>query len=176
VTWPGLRPPYGTVMVDPPWRFASAATKADARRQYSTMDMPSLETLPIQELVAPSAHLWCWAVNGLMEEAHRLVRAWGFQPTTIVTWCKTGPGVGHYLRNNTEHIILATRGKAVTPVRKPLSTWYVWPRGGHSEKPAAAYDLIESCSPGPYVELFQRRCRLGWDGWGLGVEGQLCAG
>lgn len=168
--WDGLTPPYSTVVADPPWRFESAATKADARSQYSTMPLTDLLALPVADLAAADAHLWCWAVNGMLEEAHRLVRAWGFRPLTVVTWCKPGPGVGHYLRNNTEHCILASRGKPMTPDEKPLSTWFVWPRGAHSAKPDAFGDLVEQVSPGPFVELFCRRPRLGWDSWGKGYE------
>jgi N6-adenosine-specific RNA methylase IME4 len=165
-----LTPPYSTIVADPPWRFASAATKADAGRHYSTMALDDICSLPVGDLAAPDAHLWLWAVNGLMEEAHRVVRAWGFRPTTIVTWCKSQPGVGHYLRNNTEHVIFATRGRPRTPADKPLSTWYVWPRGAHSAKPDAFGDLVEAVSPRPYVELFCRRPRFGWDTWGHGYE------
>lgn len=165
-----LNPPYSTIAADPPWRYASAATKADARRHYSTMDLGSICALPVAEIAAESAHLWLWGTNALMEEAHQVVRAWGFRPLTIVTWCKPVPGVGHYLRNNTEHCILASRGKPMTPDDKPLSTWYVWPRGKHSAKPDGFGDLVESVSPGPYVELFAREPRLGWDSWGNGYE------
>ncbi len=170
MAWDGLSPPYATIVADPPWRFQSAATKADARKHYSTMATGDLADMPVETLAAADAHLWVWAVNGLMEDAYALVRAWGFSPLTLVTWCKPGPGVGHYLRNNTEHLILASRGKAQTPDDKPLSTWFVWPRGAHSAKPAAAFDLIEAVSPGPYVELFCRQGRMGWDSWGHGYE------
>lgn len=165
-----LNPPYRTIMADPPWRFASAATKADARKHYETMSIADLCAMPVADIAAEDAHLWLWAVNGLMEEAYQVVRAWGFTPITLVTWCKPGPGVGHYLRNNTEHIIFATRGKAMTPSEKPLSTWYVWPRTAHSVKPHQAGELIEQVSPGPYVEVFARVRRAGWDGWGNQVN------
>lgn len=165
-----LKPPYRTIVADPPWRFSNAATKADARKKYSTVAVEDLCALPVDSIADSNAHLWLWAVNGLMEEAYRVVRAWGFAPVTLVTWCKLGPGVGHYLRNNTEHIIFASRGTPMTPEAKPLGTWFVWPRGAHSVKPGGAGDLIEQVSPGPYVELFARQPRLGWDSWGYGVE------
>lgn len=167
-----LSPPYSTIVADPPWRYASAATKADARKQYSTMSMEDIAAMPVESLAAESAHLWFWCTNALMEHAYPIIRSWGFAPITMLTWCKEGPGVGHYLRNNTEHCILATRGDAMTPEEKPLSTWYVWPRGPHSAKPDAFMDLVEQVSPGPYVELFCRRPRFGWDSWGKGYEGQ----
>ena len=167
----GLTPPYRTVAADPPWSFGSAATKADARKHYSTMTLADICKIPVRGLAEPNAHLWLWGVNGLMEEAYTVVRAWGFQPVTLLTWCKPAPGVGHYLRNNTEHCIFASRGKPQTPDDKAMATWYEWPRGAHSAKPAAFYDLVEQVSPGPYVELFCRTPRFGWDTWGLGFEG-----
>lgn len=156
---------YRTIVADPPWQFRSAATKADARRHYGTMptaDICSIE-LPGAE---DDAHLWLWAVNGRMEDGYAVVRAWGFEPITLLTWCKKQPGVGYYLRNNTEHCIFATRGKPMVPEHKPLASWFVWPRAEHSRKPDAFYDLVEQVSPGPYVELFARRARFGWDYWG----------
>lgn len=169
-TWEGLSPPYGTIVADPPWRYASAATKADARKHYSTMSMDEIAAMSVADIAADSCHLWFWCTNALMEDGYRIVRAWGFKPTTLVTWCKPGPGVGYYLRNNTEHAIFATRGQPVTPDKKPLSTWYKWPRASHSVKPDAFGDLVEQVSPGPYVELFARQPRLGWDSWGHGYE------
>jgi len=165
-----LSPPYSTIVADPPWRFASASTKAHAGKHYSTMPIGDICDLPVGDLAAPSAHLWVWGVNGMMEDAYRVVRAWGFSPITLVTWCKNAPGVGHYLRNNTEHVILASRGKPMVPAHKPLSTWYVWPRGAHSAKPAGFYDVVQQVSPGPYAELFCRAPILGWDSWGKGYE------
>lgn len=170
MTWDGLTPPYRTIVADPPWRFGSAATKADARKHYSTMALADICALPVADLAADDSHLWLWALNGMMEEAHQVVRAWGFRPITLLTWCKPQPGVGYYLRNNTEHAIFATRGKPMVPADKAMASWFVWPRGAHSAKPDAFIDLVEQVSPGPYVELFCRRPRFGWDSWGLGFE------
>lgn len=172
MTWEGLSPPYSTIVADPPWRFGSF-TKADPAKQYTTMTQSDICAMPVADLAAESCHLWLWGVNGLMEEAHQVVRAWGFKPITIVTWCKNAPGVGHYLRNNTEHVILAGRGAPMVPAEKPLSTWYVWKRTHHSAKPDAFGDLVEQVSPGPYVELFCRRPRFGWDSWGKGYESEV---
>lgn len=168
--WADLSPPYSTIVADPPWRYASAATKADAAKRYSTMSLGEICRLPVRALAAADCHLWLWATNGLLEDAYVVLRAWGFSPLTVVTWCKPGPGVGHYLRNNTEHVILGSRGRAQVPAEKPLSTWYEWPSGAHSAKPAAFYDVVEQVSPGPWVELFCRQPRFGWDSWGHGFE------
>jgi len=159
--------PYHTVVADPPWRYAApGTTKADVTKHYETMDLLDICALPVPDLAAASAHLWLWGTNALLEQAYTVVRAWGFSPLTLVTWCKPGPGVGHYLMNNTEHVILASRGRPMVPPKKPLATWYAWPRQPHSRKPDAFYDLVEQVSPAPYVELFARRHRFFWDVWG----------
>ena len=159
---------YRTLVVDPPWRYDSAATKADAGKHYETMTLEAIAALPFGGFAEDDAHLWLWITNAFLSEGKSapLLSAWGFRALTILTWCKRQPGVGHYLRNNTEHCILASRGKAQTPEHKPLSTWFVWPRGQHSGKPDAFYDLVESVSPGPYLDVFARRQRMGWDTWG----------
>ncbi|HQQ75742.1 MAG TPA: MT-A70 family methyltransferase [Thermoanaerobaculia bacterium] len=171
--WGHLEPPYRTIVADPPWRYASAATKADARKHYSTMGLADICAMPVAALADESAHLWLWGTNALMYEAHLVCRAWGFRPLTVVTWCKAGPGVGHYLRNNTEHVILASKGKPATPKEKPLSTWFQWEAGQHSAKPGAFFDLVERVSVGPFVEIFARQPRLGWDHWGKGFESRI---
>lgn len=165
-----LNPPYSTIVADPPWSYRDQPPKGGAGRKYSVTTTDDICAMPVADLAADNAHLWVWGTNALMEDAYRVVRAWGFSPITVVTWCKNGPGVGHYLRNNTEHMILASRGKPQTPDERPLSTWYVWPNAGHSQKPQGALDLVEQVSPGPYIELFARQPRLGWDHWGHGYE------
>jgi N6-adenosine-specific RNA methylase IME4 len=158
---------YRTIVADPPWRYRlTGATKADSRKFYDTMSVDEICALTIADSADTDAHLWLWGTNAMLEDAYRVVRAWGFAPLNLVTWCKRQPGVGNYLRNNTEHCIFATRGKPMTPENKPISTWYIWPRAEHSKKPDAFYDLVEQVSPGPYLEMFARRNRLGWDTWG----------
>ncbi len=165
---------YRTIVADPPWRyddgFASTSggqrTKSSAASRYQLLTVSELSVLRVSDLAAPDAHLWIWGTNMKLDRAYMVATARGFDPITLVTWCKKQPGVGYYLRNNTEHVLLASRGKPSVPETKPLSTWFVWPRGAHSTKPDAFYDLVEQVSPGPYLELFARRQRLGWDTWG----------
>lgn len=169
-----LSPPYSTIVADPPWpsmHQRSTYHRGKPERHYGTADVDEIATLPVADLAAADSHLWLWGVNRLMEDAYRVVRAWGFTPMSLLTWAKEGPGMGYYLRNNTEHAIFATRGRPVVPEDAALSSWYLWPRGQHSAKPAAFLDLVEQVSPGPYVELFARAPRLGWDSWGKGYEG-----
>jgi N6-adenosine-specific RNA methylase IME4 len=135
---------YKTLVADPPWRYESpGVTKADARHFYPTLSVDEICALGVTDLATEDAHLWLWATNALVYEAHEVARAWGFKPVTMLTWCKRGPGVGNYLRNNTEHAILATRGTPMTPRDKPTSSWFIWPRGQHSEKPEAFYSLVQ---------------------------------
>jgi N6-adenosine-specific RNA methylase IME4 len=93
------------------------------------------------------------------------VEAWGFKFKTVLTWVKPGLGMGHYFRNNTEHVLFAVRGR-LGLARHDVPTAFSFPRRGHSEKPEEFYNLVESCSPGPYLELFSRSLRPGWTMWG----------
>jgi N6-adenosine-specific RNA methylase IME4 len=156
---------YRTIVADPPWQYDSAAN-ARARPKYRTMTMGELVDLPVQELADDHAHLWLWVTNAMMEKGHRLARYWGFAPFTIVTWCKPGPGLGHYVRTNTEHVLLCSRGRPTVPETKAMSSWFQWPRTRHSEKPETFFDLVQQISPPPYLELFSRHARMGWDHWG----------
>lgn len=165
---------YHTIVADPPWCYRNAkALKSGAALQYPVMPIEEIAALDVVRHSHYDAHLWLWTTNMFMEHAHWVMRTWGFEPMTILTWCKTQPGVGNYLRNNTEHCILGSRGFPQVPEHKPMSTWYTWPRGKHSEKPDAFYDIVEQVSPGPYLEVFARRQRLGWDVWGNEVDSHV---
>ncbi len=190
MTWLGLTPPYGTAIIDAPWRYAT--TERRARPGYSTMSLDELAALPVNALLADDAHVWLWCTNRALAEGWhvRLLGAWGLRAQgAIVTWCKTGqPGVGAVVRSNSEHVLLAIRGRPPLPAAPAMRSWFEAGRvfagrkgslggwhHGHSAKPPVFADLVEQVSPGPYVELFQRVGRLGWDGWGLGYEGQVSA-
>lgn len=167
-SWPGLTPPYGTILADPPWpSIHQRATyhRGKPERHYPTMPVEMIAALPVSDLAAEDAHLWIWGVSRCLDSAYLVARAWGFEPMTLLTWCKPGPGMGYYLRVNTEHCLLATRGRPMVPPThlRPLS-WHVWPRRRHSQKPQEIIPLIEQLSPGPYAELFARENRLGFLG------------
>jgi N6-adenosine-specific RNA methylase IME4 len=136
---------------------------------YSFMSLDELAA--VRPVTEDNAHLYLWTTNAFMVEAHDLAKAWGFKPKTICTWVKfkedDSPSMktGYYFRGATEHFLFCVRG-SMRLKRMDLPTAYLWPRLGHSIKPDAFYDLVESASPGPYLELFARRNRLGWDTWG----------
>lgn len=120
----------------------------------------------MREMAEDSAHLYLWVMNSNVPEGWWIAQAWGFRPLTMLTWCKTQPGVGQWFRNNTEHVLFCTRGETMERREIPTSTWFKWPRGRHSAKPDAFLDMVEQVSPGPYLEMFARRARFGWDYWG----------
>lgn len=160
---------YRTIVADPPWASMhqrSTYHRGKPERHYNTMPTEDIASMHVKSVAADDAHLWLWGVNRMLGAAYEVVEAWGFTPMSILTWCKPGPGMGYYLRNNTEHAIFATRGKPMVPERALISSWYQWPRGKHSAKPRQFQDLVEQVSPGPYLELFARSSRPGWDAWG----------
>ena len=161
---------YRTIVADPPWPSPfgklGASHRANPLAHYSTMELADIRALSVSELAEDSAHLYLWVMNSNVPEGWRVAEAWGFRPLTMLTWCKPQPGVGQWFRNNTEHVLFCTRGEPLPRKEVPVATWFKWPRGRHSEKPAAFYDLVESVSSGPYLEMFSRRARIGWDTWG----------
>lgn len=182
-----LTPPYSTIVADPPWDYGSTFTpkppgdewEKGAECPYSVMSEQEITDLPVCSIAAKNAHLYLWVTNAFMEQGHRIARAWGFAPKTILTWGKVRQDdpdvpsmkVGHWFRSATEHVIFATRGVVPRASTTAHPTLMLWPRiGAHSAKPDAFGDIVEQVSPGPYVELFCRRPRLGWDSWGLGYE------
>lgn len=174
---PGQR--YRTIVADPPWdvkRLESPGAKgfgSGARPlrsvplPYQTMTVAEIMALPVAGLAEPNAHLYLWTINKYIEGAYAVARAWGFSPSTLLTWAKRpmGLGPGGAYSITTEHVLFSRRGSCPA-LRRADSTWWLWPRGEHSEKPGAFFDLVQSISPGPYLELFARTQRLGWHTWG----------
>src|SRR5438105_2210430 len=106
---------------------------------YTTMPLSAICALPVAALAEPEAHLYLWAVLPMLRDAYRVVRAWGFSPSTVLTWCKPGPGLGGGWRGNTEHLIVARRGDL--PFQTVgRGTWYRASRGDHSQKPEVFMD------------------------------------
>lgn len=147
---------------------------------YGCMTLDAIKALPVAEIAEPDAHLYLWTTNRYLREVWNVAEAWGFSGVCIITWCKSWMGAlgGGAWQSNVEFCLFARRGNLST-TGKARGRWYDWPRKFgpavglgerrgqvHSAKPEAFLDLVESVSPGPYVELFARRDRLGWDTWG----------
>lgn len=159
---------YSTVVVDPPWQYDNRGTRGAANDHYPTMTLDELAALPLP--AAEEAHLYLWTTNAFLRDAFDLVEMWNFDYKATLVWVKPQMGMGNYFRISHELILFGVRGNLKTLRRDALS-WFEAPRGKHSAKPDAFYELVESCSPGPYMDMFNRDGgkmfrRSGWDGWG----------
>ncbi len=164
---------YQTIVADPPWPVRQPPktfTKGTANSPlpYATMTVEDIAVLPVKDHAATSCHLYLWTVNRFVRAAYDVVEAWGFTPSMLLTWCKEpiGIGPGRQYASNTEFVLFAWRGPQDREPERVERNWWVWPRSEHSAKPDAFLDVVERVSPGPYLELFARRQRLGWDTWG----------
>lgn len=171
---------YRTVVADPPWEMPSGGqySKGHARWKrnsknrkpadlpYATMPMDEIKALPIADLAEDDAHLYLWVPNVHLETSYGVARAWGFKPSQVLVWTKAprGLGLGGAFTNTTEYVLFCRRG-SLRPLARQDTTWWNWkrPHNTHSAKPDGFLDVVEQVSPGPYVELFARRARFGWD-------------
>ena len=183
---------YSTILADPPWSFKSWSDKGKnrapdamvrqdglAERHYQTMSKDWICGLMDREgwPIAKNASLFLWAVDCMLPEALEVMAAWGFRYKTVAfTWAKTNRtrpgysiGLGYWTRGNPEMCLLGTRG---SPKRKSAAVrqLIVSERREHSRKPDEAHERIEALVDGPYLELFARRKRTGWDAWGNQLE------
>jgi N6-adenosine-specific RNA methylase IME4 len=169
---------FSTVLADPPWRFANRTGKVapEHRRldRYSTMSLDAIKSLGVASVLAPNAHLYLWVPNALLPDALGVMAAWGFRYISNIVWAKRrkdggpdGRGVGFYFRNVTELLLFGVHGsmRTLSAGRSQVNMIETRKRE-HSRKPDEQYELIESCSPGAYLELFARRRRPGWTVWG----------
>jgi len=169
---------FSTIMADPPWRFSNRTGKVapEHRRldRYSTMTLDAIKELPVSEVAAKNAHLYLWVPNALLPEGLEVMKAWGFRYVSNIIWAKRrkdggpdGRGVGFYFRNVTEILLFGVKGSMRTlgPGRSQVNMIETRKRE-HSRKPDEQFDLIEACSPGPYLELFSRHPNPGWTAWG----------
>jgi N6-adenosine-specific RNA methylase IME4 len=148
-----------------------------SRLPYPTLTVDEIAALPIATLVGDDAHLYLWAPDHFIitGDAARVARAWGFVPLRFLVWAKPGFGLGTFPRPAHELLLIARRGTLAFELRN-VGSVQRWPspygrsKGVnvrlHSAKPEGAYALVERASPGPYLDLFARRPRLGWDAWG----------
>lgn len=157
---------FKTILADPPWEIAQKG-KLGASRHYNLMSLEAIKNIPVTDLAEDNAHLWLWTYPAALEQSFEVVRAWGFEPKSIFTWVKPRLGLGNYLRNSTEQMIFATRGKA--PIKfKGQMNWGMFPVQDHSHKPEEVYSIIERCSDGDYLELFARRPVPSDKNWSIG--------
>lgn len=170
---------FATVMADPPWRFTNRTGKIAPEHKrlarYPTMNLEEICGLPVEAHLAPTAHCYLWVPNALLPEGLLVLKSWGFDYKSNIIWHKVrkdggsdGRGVGFYFRNVTEILLFGTRGKNARTLEKGRTQVNLMAtrKREHSRKPDEQYDLIEGCSPGPYLELFGRGMRKDWTVWG----------
>ncbi len=159
---------FRVLCADPPWSFGDKLPGASrgAEKNYAVLSIDDICRFELPPL-ADDAYLFMWRVSSQVEEAYRVVRAWGFVPKSEIVWEKLTSGLlpwfgmGRHVRASHETAILAVRGRP-KPKSRSIRSRFAAPAGRHSEKPEAFYDLIEQLADGPYVELFARRQRPGW--------------
>jgi N6-adenosine-specific RNA methylase IME4 len=179
---------FRCVVADPPWELPigksrTANGEADSQwkkpeyaeryeLQYPQMSVEEICALKVP--AADDAHLYIWTINRYIEETYDVARAWGFEPSTMLYWLKQpmGLGLGGAFVPCVEPILFARRGKLPWKSRCDRN-WWGWPRGKHSAKPEGFQTVVESVSPGPYLEMFARRKRPGWQSWGNEVTSDV---
>jgi N6-adenosine-specific RNA methylase IME4 len=173
-----IRGRFGTILADPPWRFSNRTGKMAPEHnrlsRYTTLSLKQISELPVNEIAAKQSHLYLWVPNALLAEGLEVMKSWGFTYKTNLIWHKIrkdgepdGRGVGFYFRNTTEMILFGIKGKLRTyqPGRRQVNIIRTRKRE-HSKKPDELYDIIEKCSPGPFLEIFARCSREQWVSWG----------
>lgn len=170
---------YSTIYADPPWRFQNRTGKVAPENKkltrYETMDLESIKNMPVSQIAADKSHLYLWVPNALLPEGLEVMKAWGFEYKGNIVWEKVrkdgepdGRGVGFYFRNVTEILLFGVRGtnnRTLAPARSQVNLIRTQKRE-HSRKPDEIIPIIESCSSGPFIELFARGDRAGWAMWG----------
>jgi len=170
---------FATILADPPWQFTNRTGKMAPEhkrlQRYPTMKLDEIKSLPVSEISANPAHLYLWVPNALLAEGLEVMASWGFTYKSNLIWYKIrkdgGPdrrGVGFYFRNVTEVILFGTRGKGARTLQPGRSQENIISsrKREHSRKPDEQYEIIESCSWAPRIELFARGHREGWFVWG----------
>lgn len=170
---------YKTIYADPPWQFQNRTGKVAPEHKrlsrYSTMTLDEIKKLPVSNVADEKCHLYLWVPNALLPEGLEVMKAWGFEYKTNIVWEKVrkdgmpdGRGVGFYFRNVTEILLFGIKGdknRTLDAGRSQVNLIRAIKRE-HSRKPDEFIPLIESCSSAPYLELFARGNRIGWDMWG----------
>lgn len=182
---------YATIVADPPWDVGAGRalvgyvmrdgkqlwnpeSQQSRKLAYPSMTVAEIAAMRVADVAAKDAHLYLWTTNGYLPHAFDVAAAWGFKYSTLLTWAKNpmGGGLGGAYGISSEHILFCRRGSLKAKCRQ-RGTWFNWKRPydergkpRHSGKPSAFTDMVERVSPGPYLELFARNNRLGWDAWG----------
>ena len=158
---------YRVIYADPPWQYNNSGFVTSAEEQYPTMSTEEIGNLPVKDLADENAVLFLWATNPLLEDALKVCKAWGFDYKTNFVWVKNQHTGGFYCFGQHELLFIATKGSMLPKTGSLHSSVVNASRREHSRKPDEFYGIIEAMYDGPYIELFARNKREGWNGWGV---------
>jgi N6-adenosine-specific RNA methylase IME4 len=157
------------ILADPPWQYSfGTSCRGTARAHYTVMPLEEICRLPVRDLAARDAMLFLWATSPNLPAALEVMVRWGFRYVSSAVWCKSGIGLGYYLRQDHELLLLGRRGDPPlpTPASRPSSVIQARKKG-HSAKPWQVYEIIERMYPEAVkLELFCRTPQPGWCSWG----------
>lgn len=169
---------YKTIYADPPWmERGGGKIKRGADKHYSLMSVEEISNLPVKNLIhEDGCHLYLWVTNNFLEDAFYVIKKWGFEYVTTITWLKDKIGLGQYYRGLTEHCLFCATKKRL-PYKFDENgnimqgvTVFLSPKSIHSKKPGEMAKMIEKVSYSPRIELFARDKRENWDCFGFDVE------
>ncbi len=153
---------YRTIAIDPPWDHEGFSLGGRGAPTYAVMSQEELLSLAVADWADETCHLYLWATNNFVLRAGDLVNAWGFSFKTVLTWVKPKFGLGSYFRSSTEQVLFAVKGELTTRCTD-IGTHFAAAVGKHSEKPQEFFEIVERASYPPYLEVFGRKRRQGWE-------------
>lgn len=176
---------FPTIVADPPWPIPQSNRRSGRRLRsngttlpYPVMNLDDIAALRVSDLALPDAHLYLWVTTAFNRDGtgKRIAEAWGFRVVSEIVWEKPNTGMGLFPRSCHEIVLICKRGKLLHRLRNIRSV-QLWSQHGegmriHSAKPPGFYDLVERASPGPFLELFSRRKRSGWEVLGDAIDGR----
>jgi N6-adenosine-specific RNA methylase IME4 len=167
---------YRTIVADPPWQYEDGCValgpghgtlRARQPLPYAGLHLDAIKALPVSDLADRHSRLFLWTTNRYLPAGFAVVRSWGFEYVQTLVWHKTDVNLaGSVAPNSAEYVLVAAKGHPPRLAVMRSAVLSMPRRGEHSQKPEAWMDEFERVSPGPYLELFARRQRLGWDTWG----------
>jgi N6-adenosine-specific RNA methylase IME4 len=169
---------YRTIVADPPWHYDGFATQSrtpgkwagDVKTKllpYGSMSIAEITALPVADLADTDCRLFCWTTNRYLPASLDVIAAWGFDYRQTLVWHKRDGNMGGSVAPcSAEFLLVGVKGTPERLSKMPSAVVTTAAPKQHSKKPEAFLDFIEQVSPGPYVELFSRRARFGWDYWG----------
>lgn len=148
-----------------------------ALSHYKTMSLKDICEMDIKSLSEKDCVLFMWATVPLLPEAFKVLEAWGFKYKTMITWRKImSLGMGYWFRGQTEHLLLATKGK-VKAFRLQEANIIQCKTEKHSKKPEVFRELIMRATlkiaDRKCLELFARQQTKDWQVFGNEVENSI---